>query len=74
MNRKDQRRRYYEKYRKSEREPFLCNKVRSQRFVPPNEVLAECDRYLRAEYPSLSAALLGDPKRGYSALDKRAAK
>ena len=69
---RQQKRLYYEKYRKSEREPFLCNRVRMDRIIPPSEVLAERERYLNAEYGSLSAAILGDPKRGYSALDKKA--
>lgn len=39
---------------------------------PPDDVLAARDRYLSLQPISLTAALLGDPLPGRSALDRRA--
>lgn len=39
--------------------------------VVPHDVIAERDRRLSVPPPSLTAACMGDPPPGYSALDKR---
>jgi hypothetical protein len=69
---REQRRRYYDKYRKSDREPFLCNKARTAKpkFIP-DSVLADLSHRLSLEPRSLTAAYLGDPPPGYSALDRK---
>jgi transposase-like protein len=39
--------------------------------VPPPEVLADRNARLGVRYGNLTSALMGDPKPGYSALDKQ---